>query len=60
MAFDPKTPLVRTKASAAPILDSSIKLRLEQEMRTIHTQMNRLVDALEEIREHLKSTTPSA
>lgn len=58
MPFDPKTPLTRTKVSSTPVLDSSIKLRLEQEMRTIHTQMNRLVDALEEIREYLKSTTP--
>lgn len=58
MAFSPKTPLSKTRPLSTPVLDASVKLRLEQEMRSIHAQMNKLVDALEEIREYLKSTTP--
>lgn len=54
MPLVPKEILRKTAPQSTPILDASVKRRLEAELRVIHAQLNKIVDAIAEIQGHLK------
>lgn len=54
--LESKIVLEKRGSSITPLLGTNEKRRLEQELSIIHTQINKLIDAMEEIRKYLKTT----
>ena len=59
MAFVPEKKLTRMPQAGLPVLETSLKVATERELRMFRNHINQLIEAVEEIQQYLAKNTLS-